>query len=80
MKSVTLGFGNKLGETGELSEKGEFYEFRNFMNTWSCQEQQLHESSANRLYECKPVKIIINLLKGLRSSVIYWAVQCPRPV
>ena len=56
MKSVTLGFGNKLGETGELSEKGEFYEFRNFMNTWSQQQQELHESSANRPYECKPVK------------------------
>ena len=39
---------------------GKFYELRNFMNAWSQQEQQeeeeLHESSANRLYECKPVK------------------------
>ena len=28
------------------------------MNTWSQQQQQeqLHESSVNRLYECKPVK------------------------
>ena len=29
------------------------------MNAWSQEEQQeeeLHESSANRLYECKPVK------------------------
>ena len=27
------------------------------MKTWSQQEQEeLHESSANRLYECKPVK------------------------
>ena len=29
------------------------------MNTWSQEEQQqqeLHESSVNRLYECKPVK------------------------
>ena len=29
------------------------------MNAWSQQEQEeeeLHESSANRLYECKPVK------------------------
>ena len=39
---------------------GEFYELRNFMNAWSQQEQEqeqqeLHESSANRLYECKPV-------------------------
>ena len=37
-----------------------FYELRNFMNAWSPQqeeeEQELHESSANRLYECKPVK------------------------
>ena len=38
-----------------------FYELRNFMNAWSPQEQQeqeqeLHESSVNRLYECKPVK------------------------
>ena len=37
----------------------EFYEFRNFMNAWSQQQQEeLHESSANRLYECKPVKIL----------------------
>ena len=31
---------------------GEFYELRNFMNAWSQEEQQeqeLHESSANRL-------------------------------
>ena len=38
---------------------GEFYELRNFMNTWSQEEQQqqeLHESFVNRLYECKPVK------------------------
>ena len=38
---------------------GKFYELRNFMNAWSQQEQEeeeLHESSANRLYECKPVK------------------------
>ena len=26
------------------------------MNTWSQQEQELHESFVNRLYECKPVK------------------------
>ena len=40
---------------------GKFYELRNFMNAWSQeqqeQEQELHESFANRLYECKPVKI-----------------------
>ena len=37
---------------------GKFYELRNFMNAWSQEEeeQELHESSANRLYECKPVK------------------------
>ena len=38
---------------------GEFYELRNFMSTWSQEEQQeqeLHEYSANRLYECEPVK------------------------
>ena len=37
----------------------ELYELRNFMNTWSQEEQQqqeLHESFVNRLYECKPVK------------------------
>ena len=40
-----------------------FYELRNFMNAWSPQqeqqeqEQELHESSVNRLYECKPVKM-----------------------
>ena len=27
----------------------EFYEFRNFMNTWSQEEPQLHESFVNRL-------------------------------
>ena len=28
------------------------------MNTWSQQqEEELHESFVNRLYECKPVKI-----------------------
>ena len=26
------------------------------MNTWSQQQQELHESFVNRLYECKPVK------------------------
>ena len=39
---------------------GKFYELRNFMNAWSQQEQEeeeLHESSANRLYECKPEKV-----------------------
>ena len=30
-------------------------EFRNFMDKWS-QQQKLHESPANRRYECKPVK------------------------
>ena len=42
-----------------------FYEFRNFMNTCSQQqqEQQLHESPVNRLYECKPVKIHSLILK-----------------
>ena len=38
---------------------GEFYELRNFMNAWSQQQEEeqeeLHESSANRLYECKLV-------------------------
>ena len=35
----------------------EFYEIANFMNTWSQQQQEeLHESFVNRLYECKPVK------------------------
>ena len=32
------------------------------MNAWSQEEQQeeeLHESSANRLYECKPVKMYL---------------------
>ena len=28
---------------------------RNFMNTWSREEEE-HEFSTNRLYECKPVK------------------------
>ena len=36
---------------------GKFYELRNFMNAWSQEQEELHESSANRLYECKPVKI-----------------------
>ena len=45
-----------LGKLGKLNEMGEFYEFRNFMNTWS--QQELHEFSVNRLYECKPVKIL----------------------
>jgi hypothetical protein len=41
----------------------EFHELRNFMNAWSQeQEEELHESSANRLYECKPVKMIGNAL------------------
>ena len=51
------------GETGKL-DKGEFGkmrelgELRNFINTWrqQHQEKELHESFANRLYECKPVK------------------------
>ena len=34
------------------------------MNTWSQEEQEqqqeLHESSVNRLYECKPVKNCVN--------------------
>ena len=36
----------------------EFYEIANLMNTWSQQqeEEELRESSVNRLYECKPVK------------------------
>ena len=38
------------------SSMNEFYEIANFMNTWSQQEQELHESFVNRLYECKPVK------------------------
>ena len=45
----------------------EFHELRNFMNAWSQeQEEELHESSANRLYECKPVKK--NLLQMLENS------------
>ena len=31
---------------------------RNFIDLWSEPQQQLNESSANRLYECKPVKIL----------------------
>ena len=39
------------------SSMNEFYEIANFMNTWSQQQQEeLHESFVNRLYECKPVK------------------------
>ena len=39
------------------SSMNEFYEIANFMNTWSQQqEEELHESFVNRLYECKPVK------------------------
>ena len=66
MKSVTLGVGKKvwwshnLGMTFFIMILRIFYEFRNFMNTCSQQQQeqqQLHESPVNRLYECKPVKI-----------------------
>ena len=40
------------------------------MNAWSQQEEQqqeqeLHESSANRLYECKPVKNNTCMHRGL---------------
>ena len=30
------------------------------MNTWSQRQQKLHESSDNRLYECKPAKICVH--------------------
>ena len=42
----------QLRELGKLGELGKRNEFINFMNTWSPQQQQLHGSSANRLYEC----------------------------
>ena len=54
---------------------GEFYELRNFMNTWSQEEQQqqqqqeLHESFVNRLYECKPVKTPLMVLRGLVTVI-----------
>ena len=54
----TLGEMVKLGQLGQLGKfgkLGKFYKFRNFMNTWS-QAEELHEISANHLYECKPVK------------------------
>ena len=37
------------------------------MNAWSQQEQEqeeLHESSANRLYECKPVKKCVHVFQN----------------
>ena len=46
---------------------GEFYELRNFMNAWS-QQQELHESFVNRLYECKPVKIQAKVHPGGKLS------------
>ena len=57
---------------------GEFYELRNFMNTWSQQQekQELHESSANRLYECKPVKSTfldpMAVFQSSRCLQIHW--------
>ena len=48
---------------------GKFYELRNFMNAWSQEEeeQELHESSANQLYECMPVEI-----RTLISADVYF--------
>ena len=41
------------------------------MNTWSQQEQEeLHESSANRLYECKPVKSTKGIILELYNAHI----------
>ena len=45
------------------------------MNTWSQEEeeeqQELHESFVNRLYECKPVKIHLGVaLKCFSQSVV----------
>ena len=59
-----------LGEMGKLGELGELGKWANFMNsgicmnTWS-QHIELHESSINRLYECKPVKThsLVKILK-----------------
>ena len=58
---ATLILINKLGK---LSKLGKFYEFGNSMiqefhvHFRNFMEGDLHESFANRLYECKPVKII----------------------
>ena len=48
-------------------------ELRNFMNAWSQEQeeeqQELHESFANRLYECKPVKR--NKIIQIQSVILY---------
>ena len=50
------GFG-VLGFWGEWGDWGEWDDFRNLMNTLSQPNtRREHESSVNRLYECKPVK------------------------
>ena len=51
-----------MGELGKLGKLGEFYELWNSMNTWS-QQEELHEYSANQLYECKLVKRDCKILK-----------------
>ena len=63
-----------------------FYELRNFMNAWSQQQEQeeeLHESSVNRLYECKPVKNRVsshNLLVRVSLSVFPVGVAYSREI
>ena len=49
------------------------------MNAWSQEEQQeeLHESSANRLYECKPVKKM-NAEKQTRNTYEVLIIHMPQ--
>ena len=71
------------GDWGDWGEWAEWAEFRNSMNTWSQEEeQQLHESSANRPgYECKPVKMFLNLsssyAQGVPMELLLMDVLCP---